>query len=54
MDPDDLEDLTDISLKAGQLFEWFTALQVAGFPEGLAYGLLPPLLLGGYVLKRQR
>jgi hypothetical protein len=30
---DSREDLQDIMSKSGQLFEWFTALQVAGFSE---------------------
>jgi hypothetical protein len=39
--------------KSAELYAWFTALVDAGFGELQAYGLLPPLLMTGFIRREQ-
>jgi hypothetical protein len=47
--PDRLEEVLD---KASEVYTWFSMLQLAGFEKGEAFVLLPPLIVGGYVVRR--
>jgi hypothetical protein len=43
------QDLQRLMVEARELYAWFLALQEAGFPEAMAYGLLAPLMMTGVI-----
>jgi hypothetical protein len=52
VDPDDLAHDGDVLDKAAEVYRWFDMLQLVGFDQAQAFVLLPPLLMGGHILRR--
>jgi hypothetical protein len=50
--PDDLSHTGEVLDKAAEVYRWFDMLQVVGFDQAQAFVLLPALLAGGHILRR--